>query len=183
MKTDKEIKAVGQTGQRYYNRKTNKTAVLESCDDKYKTVMMVDDDGKSFSISYSTFRNTWRIVDESEKAEEVVKEVEKEISAKVSEVVNEVVEQTQEEPIELKSIDDVFTDNDYVILKNNKPYCVMLDREDGTFTVSLAKNNKILKDFTPLKEVSANGTTMYLFDIKDYYDIKETVRNATVASK
>jgi hypothetical protein len=57
-------KALGIIGQRYEDRKTGKSGVLESRDEKYKTLMMKGDDGVSFSVCNSTFRSNWRKVKE-----------------------------------------------------------------------------------------------------------------------
>ena len=44
----------------YEDRKTKKRGVLESRETKYKTLMLRDADGKSFNITYSTFKSNWR---------------------------------------------------------------------------------------------------------------------------
>lgn len=51
---------VGVIGQMYEERKTGKVGVLESRETKYKTLMMRDKDGKTFNITFSTFRSNWR---------------------------------------------------------------------------------------------------------------------------
>ena len=51
---------IGTIGQMYENRKTKKVGVLESRDEKYKTLLFRDANGGSFSIVYSTFRSDWR---------------------------------------------------------------------------------------------------------------------------
>ena len=53
-------KVVGIIGQMYEDRKTGKKGRLDSRNEKYKTLMLVGEDGKSFSISNSTFRSNWR---------------------------------------------------------------------------------------------------------------------------
>lgn len=55
-----EVKEVGIIGQMYENRTNKKVGVLESRDDKYKTLMFRDESGKSFNVNFSTFRSTWR---------------------------------------------------------------------------------------------------------------------------
>lgn len=57
----KETEELGIIGQKYCNRKTGKTGVLDSRDGRFKTVMLIDEEGKGFSVSYATFRNNWRI--------------------------------------------------------------------------------------------------------------------------
>ena len=51
---------VGIIGQMYENRKSKRVGVLESREEKYKTLMLRDSEGKSFNITYSTFRSDWR---------------------------------------------------------------------------------------------------------------------------
>lgn len=51
---------VGTIGQMYEHRKTHKAGVLESRDEKFKTLMFRDAEGKSFNVTYSTFHSAWR---------------------------------------------------------------------------------------------------------------------------
>lgn len=60
MATTKDANEVGIIGQMYEERKSKKVGVLESREPKYKTLMLRDRDGKSFNITYSTFRSNWR---------------------------------------------------------------------------------------------------------------------------
>lgn len=60
MATTKDANEVGIIGQMYEERKSKKVGVLESREPKYKTLMLRDKDGKSFNITYSTFRSNWR---------------------------------------------------------------------------------------------------------------------------
>lgn len=57
---EKEVREVGIIGQMYEDRKTKRRGVLESREEKYKTLMMRDIEGNSFNITYSTFRSNWR---------------------------------------------------------------------------------------------------------------------------
>lgn len=75
-------KEVGIIGQKYEDRTSGKTGVLESRDEKCKTLMMIDDDGKGFNVSYSSFKSRWRkfagetqIVEEKKEKKAVAKEV------------------------------------------------------------------------------------------------------------
>lgn len=60
MKTKEKVAEVGIIGQMYEERKSGRVGVLESREKKYKTLMFRDKDGKSFNITYSTFRSNWR---------------------------------------------------------------------------------------------------------------------------
>ena len=51
---------VGIIGQMYENRKSKKIGVLESRDEKFKTLLFRGDDGSSFNVNYSTFKSNWR---------------------------------------------------------------------------------------------------------------------------
>lgn len=51
---------VGLIGQKYEERKSGRTGVLISRDEKYRTLCMQADDGSTFNISNSTFKSNWR---------------------------------------------------------------------------------------------------------------------------
>ena len=57
-----DLKELGVIGQAYEERTTGKVGILDSRDDKCKTLMMLDTHGKGFSVSYSSFRSKWRKV-------------------------------------------------------------------------------------------------------------------------
>lgn len=90
-------KTVGIIGQKYEDRKTGKCGVLESRDEKYKTLMFRGDDGLTFSISNSSFRSNWRKV-----KEEVVDTAPVETESVEEEVVESVVEETTESAEEIE---------------------------------------------------------------------------------
>lgn len=81
-------KILGVIGQKYEDRRTGNTGVLESRDDKYKTLLFKADDGSTFSISNSSFRSNWRKV----RAEEVNTETEDVKSTTTSETATETIE-------------------------------------------------------------------------------------------
>lgn len=91
-------KTVGIIGQKYEDRKTGKCGVLESRDDKYKTLMFRGDDGSTFNISNSSFRSNWRKVREEEVEETAPIETE----SVEEEVVESVVEETTESEEEIE---------------------------------------------------------------------------------
>lgn len=117
--------AVGIIGQMYEERKSKKLGVLESREEKYKTLMMRDPDGKTFNITYSTFKSNWRkyngeqIVQtstqvEEQRTEEKKKKVEgekREASAKKTvENQSEVVRLSTEEKVKrLRALSDLVT--------------------------------------------------------------------------
>lgn len=55
-----KVVEVGVIGQTYEDRKSGRKGVLESREEKFKTLMMKDDEGKTFNITFSTFRSNWR---------------------------------------------------------------------------------------------------------------------------
>ena len=77
------VNVPGIIGQMYEDRKTKKRGVLESREEKYKTLMLRADDGKSFNITYATFKSNWRkyqgeeVIQTSTQVEEQRKEEEK----------------------------------------------------------------------------------------------------------
>lgn len=86
-------KTVGIIGQKYEDRKTGKCGVLESRDDKYKTLRFRAEDGSTFDISNSSFRSNWR------KVKEEVVNTEPIETESVAEEVVEQEEVTESEPI------------------------------------------------------------------------------------
>ena len=91
----KPANEVGVIGQMYENRKTKKAGVLESRDEKFKTLMMRDNDGKAFNINFSTFRSDWRkyqgeeVIQTSTQIEEQKAEEKKEVTEAKKEVKKE----------------------------------------------------------------------------------------------
>ena len=68
---------IGVVGQVYEDRRTKKKGKLVSRDEKFKTLLMESEDGKSFNISYGGFKSNWRSIDVPvETIEEAMKEVE-----------------------------------------------------------------------------------------------------------
>lgn len=94
-------KTVGIIGQTYEDRKTGKCGVLESRDDKYKTLMFRAEDGTTFSISNSSFRSNWRKAKDDTVNPEPVEEesvAEEEVQEEVTESVDDVeAEETEPE--------------------------------------------------------------------------------------
>lgn len=58
--SNEKTKEVGVIGQMYEERKSKRLGVLESREEKFKTLLMRDPEGKSFNITYSTFHSSWR---------------------------------------------------------------------------------------------------------------------------
>lgn len=63
------VNEVGIIGQMYESRRSKKIGVIESRNDKYRTLMMRAPDGNSFTITYSTFKSDWRKYQGNEVAE------------------------------------------------------------------------------------------------------------------
>lgn len=104
-------KVLGVIGQKYEDRKTGKSGVLESRDEKYKTLMLRGDDGVSFNICNSTFRSNWRKVKED--VEDVAETEPAETEPVEQEVVNSEVEQkeTTEPAEETESVKNTETED------------------------------------------------------------------------
>ena len=80
---------IGTIGQIYEDRRTHKRGKLLERDEKYKTLLLEADDGKSFNITYGGFKSNWRKVDEPvQTIEEALEEVE--VSAEIAEPVVEI---------------------------------------------------------------------------------------------
>lgn len=99
----------GVIGQMYENRKSKKVGVLESRETKFKTLMMRDAEGKTFNVSYSTFRSDWRkyqgeeVIQTSTQVEEQRAEEQKEVSEAKVEVNKEadIVKPSSEEHVKI----------------------------------------------------------------------------------
>lgn len=55
---------VGIIGQMYEDRRTKKQGKLVERDEKFKTLLMKQNDGKSFNITFGSFKSNWRKIDE-----------------------------------------------------------------------------------------------------------------------
>ena len=66
---------IGEIGRMYEDRRTKKKGKLVERDNKFKTLLMESEDGKSFNITFGGFKSNWRKVDEPEQTvEEAMKE-------------------------------------------------------------------------------------------------------------
>ena len=85
---------IGVIGATYEDRRTKKQGKLIERDEKFKTLLMESEDGKSFNITFGGFKSNWRKVDEPEPTiEEAMQE----------EVPEEQISlQKKEEPIKKK---------------------------------------------------------------------------------
>lgn len=61
---------IGIIGQMYEDRRTKKRGKLIERDNKFKTLLMESEDGKSFNITFGGFKSNWRKVDEPEQTVE-----------------------------------------------------------------------------------------------------------------
>lgn len=67
---------VGIIGQIYEDRRTKKRGRIVERDEKFKTLLMESDDGKSFNITFGSFKSNWRKLDEPEQTvEDAMEEV------------------------------------------------------------------------------------------------------------
>jgi len=103
----KEVSEVGIIGQMYEDRKTKKVGVLESREEKFKTLMMRDKDGKSFNITYSTFRSNWRKYNGDEVISTSTQVEEKRAEEKKREANNKKTVESKSEMVKLSTEDKV----------------------------------------------------------------------------
>lgn len=98
MANEKKVE-VGIIGQMYEERKSKRLGVLESREEKYKTLMLRDPEGKSFNITYSTFKSNWRKY-QGEVVAETSTQVEEKKATKAKEVAEAkaTVEKKSEKP-------------------------------------------------------------------------------------
>ena len=67
---------IGVIGQKYVDRKSNKTGVLLDRDVENKKLSFLDDNAQPFQVSYAAFKSNWRKVIEETPKEEVETEAE-----------------------------------------------------------------------------------------------------------
>lgn len=85
MSKEKNETKVGVIGQMYEDRKTGKLGVLEDRNEKYKTLLMRDEEGNSFNIQFSTFHSQWHkyqgdtVIQTSAQKEEIKQEEKKKV--------------------------------------------------------------------------------------------------------
>lgn len=109
----------GIIGQMYEDRKSKKRGVLESREEKYKTLMFRAEDGSSFNMTYATFRSNWRKyqgeeviqtstqVEEQRKEEEKKEESNKQIVETKSEVDKPKTVTTQEKVKKTRAVEEL----------------------------------------------------------------------------
>lgn len=110
---------VGIIGQMYENRTNHKIGVLESRDEKYKTLLMRDKEGNTFNINFSTFKSSWRkyagseIIETSTQKEEK-KSQKKDKAVKAKKVVEETTKKSnlsQKEKVQaVHALRDILTE-------------------------------------------------------------------------
>lgn len=99
MATKTNAKEIGTIGQMYEHRKTHQSGVLESRDEKFKTLMFRDKDGKSFTVTYSTFHSAWRKYAGEEPIQtSTQKEEEKSQKKEKADKAEKVIEETAKKP-------------------------------------------------------------------------------------
>ena len=138
-----DAKVVGVIGQAYEDRTTGKIGVLESRDDKCKTLMLIDEGGKGFNVSYSSFRSKWRKYVEEEK--EVIQD---EVKEKV------VAQKTPKKEVETV-VDD---DGCYHISTQGFEVLYIKPYKDGTYFVSCFPD--VYTDSVELRPYTSNFKCM-----------------------
>ena len=135
-------------GTMYEDRKSKKSGILVEIDEKHKTMMFEQADGKTFQISTSTFKSGWR----KKAEEESEKTIQEEFIDKVSEEKGEpdivsLVEKKEEkkkkhrEQSETTMLSDMILDFvEYADVLNHK-----VNKEDFSVVVFSSKNGIALK--------------------------------------
>lgn len=113
---------LGKVGQKYEDRRTKRVGTLMSRDEKYKTLLMQTDEGKTFNISYSTFKSNWRSCSEPvTTVEQAMEEIEiPDANISTSNVTEDLPVEEQSKPKRVRverNIGAVFTDYAEVVMK------------------------------------------------------------------
>ena len=85
---------LGTIGQMYEDRRTKKKGKLIERDEKYKTLLLESEDGKSFNVSYGGFKGNWRSVDEPV---ETIEEAMQEVDTSKEDIPEQTTEEKKEE--------------------------------------------------------------------------------------
>lgn len=182
-----DVKEVGIIGQKYEDRNTGKTGILDSRDDKCKTLMMVDDGGKGFSISYSSFRSRWRKCIESSETPNVTAYVEAE--------VNEDVVDEKSQADEDKQDSSNSSDKYEITMSPDKTSCTIWCSDDRTkhcifilnsteFYVTMPKSMLEIVDFNkfnPTMSFDDGFAVEYVFTPDELKDVYNEVINSIEA--
>lgn len=187
MATAKTKSEVGIIGQMYEDRKSKKIGVLESREEKFKTLMMRDKEGKSFNITYSTFKSNWRKYNGEESIqtstqvseEKAETEKRKADNKKIVESKQEVVKISTEEKVKkLKALESIIADkikSKNVDLKTNrtsKGGIIVRNKKYKLFEIWI-KFNKDRYEFVSRDELIA-------VDKKKYDDIAKSTGSKLV---
>ena len=142
----------GIIGQMYEDRKTKKRGVLEERQSKFKTLMMRDEDGKSFNITYSTFKSNWRkyqgdeVIQTSTQVEEQRAEEKKEVEVAKKEVETEKkVIKTVSTEDKVKKIRAISTVLQEIISKNNFALKTERNSKGGIIVRFSTKKTKVME--------------------------------------
>ena len=187
MATAKTKSEVGIIGQMYEDRKSKKIGVLESREEKFKTLMMRDKEGKSFNITYSTFKSNWRKYNGEENIqtstqvseEKAGTEKRKADNKKIVESKQEVVKISTEEKVKkLRALESIIADkikSKNVDLKTNrtsKGGIIVRNKKYKLFEIWI-KFNKDRYEFVSRDELIA-------VDKKKYDDIAKSTGSELV---
>ena len=131
---------IGTIGAIYEDQRTKKQGKLIERDEKYKTLLMESEDGKSFNITFGGFKSNWRKVDEPEQTlEEAMQEEIPESN------VGEVQVEEEKKPVEKKS-KQTKTKTDVVKTLSMDPYVKTFE----SYVASL-NSDKVSLNFIPAK--------------------------------
>jgi len=138
---------IGTIGQIYEDRRTKKRGKLIERDNKFKTLLMESEDGKSFNITFSGFKSNWRKVDEPEQTvEEAMQEEvpEEQITVKTPvrlPVKKNVVKKKSTKKVKSDSVNQAF----------EEAIKVLVDYVDTFNSDKLNVNPKFDRDFIAVK--------------------------------
>lgn len=149
-------------GQMYENRKTHKIGVIERIEEKYKTLLLRDSEGKSFNISFSTFNSSWR----KYKGDEVIKTSSQTTQEREEKKAQEVKESAKKESAKARIPQKRQESKEYTVKIFNMvktlvsdPYNVILTGRGG---IKVKKNRSIQFEIWP--HVSTDNMSLLVTD-------------------
>ena len=146
---------IGVIGATYEDRRTKKKGKLIERDEKYKTLLLESSDGKSFNITFGSFKSNWRKVDEPEQT--------------VEEAMEEIPEANIEpEKVEKKPKKEVIEDDEFFESTYDKFVAYAESFNTGKVNISSYSKKKNKNDFICIK-LGRNKFIDFYFRARGYF--------------
>ena len=187
-KTKNETQVVGIIGQMYEDRKSKRVGVLESREEKYKTLMLRDKEGKSFNITYSTFRSNWRKYNGEEIIQTSTQVSEERAEEKRTEKRNKETVERKSEVVKMSTDDKVkaYKSLEGFVASKIKPVCdkLVVSRTSKGCVCANYKRTKAFEVWTKFNidayDIFFSGamTNSHIEDVKNMEGVEYTLHDS-----